>query len=82
MLTAERRSIYNSGHHVNAESLRDVHVLLLLLCMRVLWRREAAEVKGFLLKPALITHRQMNLAVGFLFSGTKQSGDKKSGQYL
>ena len=47
LLTAERRSIYNSGHHVNAESLRDVHVLLLLLCMRVLWRREAAEVKGF-----------------------------------
>src|SRR5947209_3314538 len=49
---------------------------MLLLCMRVLWRREAAELKGFLLKPALITHRQMNLAVGFLFSGTKQSGTK------
>jgi len=47
---------------------------MLLLCMRVLWRREAAELKGFLLKPALITHRQTNLAVGFLFSGTKQSG--------
>jgi hypothetical protein len=24
-----------------------VHVLLLLLCMRVLWRREAAELKDF-----------------------------------
>ena len=33
--------------HVNAESLRDVHVLMLLLCMRVLWRREVAEVKDF-----------------------------------
>src|SRR5712664_3276022 len=57
---------------------------MLLLCMRVLWRREAAELKGFLLKPALITHRQTNLAVGFLFSGTKQSGTnsraKQSGQ--
>jgi hypothetical protein len=36
-----------AGHHVNAESLRDVHVLMLLLCMRVLWRREVAEVKDF-----------------------------------
>jgi hypothetical protein len=32
------------------------------------------RTKGFLLKPALITHRQTDLAVGFLFSGTKQSG--------
>jgi len=47
---------------------------MLLLCMRVLWRREAAELKGFLLKPALITHRQTNLAVGFYFPAQNSLG--------
>ena len=47
-----------------------MHVrLLLLLCMRVLWRGEAADLKIIFYISALITHRQINLAVGFLFVG-------------
>jgi hypothetical protein len=45
LLTAESRSTYNGSHHVKAGPLRDMHVLMLLLCMRVLWRREAADLK-------------------------------------
>jgi hypothetical protein len=53
-----------------------VHVHLLLLCMRVLWRGESADLKD-LNNTALITHRQTKLAVGFLFSG--QTGDDRQG---
>jgi len=54
---------------------------MLLLCNAVCsGAGRAAELKGFLLKPALITHRQDEPGGGFLFSGTKQSGTNSSGQ--
>jgi hypothetical protein len=54
-----------------------VHVVVVHACALA---QGGCRTKGFLLKPALITHRQMNLAVGFLFSGTKQVGGQAVGQ--
>jgi hypothetical protein len=45
-LTAAAGAAYNSDHHVSYANLpRAVCMHLLLLCMRVLWRREVADLR-------------------------------------
>jgi hypothetical protein len=50
-----------------------VHLRLLLLCVRVLWRGEAADLRNFL-NIGFMTRRQTDLAAGFLFFHFKSTG--------